>query len=508
MLDQIISFIRDERRPAWLVGGYVRDLLLGRPTRDLDVIVPEGGIRLARRLSDRFDGASFVLDADRDVGRAIIPLPDGESIEVDVARLRVPDLLDDLALRDFTVNAMALDLSNGDGAIFDPFDGRADLERKLLRAVTEGAFFDDPLRMLRGVRMVAELGFRFDAATHTLIQRDSRLLPTVSAERVRDELMRILIAPDAWRHLRLLRDTALLPYVLPESAAQIGVEQSHPHYQDVFDHSRSVLAHLQGLYALLYPEGSHRIPEMAPKDETVIAPPSMWEDARAVLEPFAEDLRRQLCLPLAAGRARRDLLCWAAVAHDWGKPARRTVEADTGKIRFFDHDRWGALVAEARLAALKLSADEVSYVARLTDLHMRPGELTHQYPFSRRAQYRFFRAADNTGPDVVLLSLADYMATLAKIITEQPDAVEAERWGLRLKTARDLFDAYFNHRAEQVSPPPLLNGRQVMAALDIAPGPLVGELLEGLREAQAAGEVLTEEQAWAWVREQALAKLA
>lgn len=507
MIDQIIGFIRDERRPAWLVGGYARDLLLGRPTHDLDVIVPEGGIRLARRLADRFRGASFVLDADRDVGRAIVPLAGGETIEVDVARLRVPDLLDDLALRDFTVNAMALDLSRDDMPLFDPFDGRADLERKLLRAVTEGAFFDDPLRMLRGVRMVAELGFRFDAATHTLIQRDARLLPAVSAERVREEMMRILVAPDGWRHLRLLRDVALLPYVLPESAAQIGVTQSHPHYQDVFDHSRSVLAHLQGLYALLWPEGG-RIPEMTPKDETVIAPPAMWEAVAELLAPFAGELRGQLSLPLAAGRTRRDLLRWAAVSHDWGKPAKRTVEADTGKVRFFDHDHWGALLAEARLVALKFSTDEVAYVARLTDLHMRPGELAHQYPFSRRAQYRFFRAADNTGPDVVLLSLADYMATLAKIMAETPDAPEAERWALRLKTARDLFDAYFNHRTEQVTPPPLLNGKQVMAALDIAPGPLVGELLEGLREAQAAGEVLTDEQAWAWVREQALARLS
>jgi tRNA nucleotidyltransferase/poly(A) polymerase len=507
MLDRIIGFIRDADQPAWLVGGYVRDLMLGRPTHDLDVIVPEGGIRLARRLADRFGGASFVLDAARDVGRAILPLEEGVSVEVDVARLRMPALLDDLAYRDFTVNAMAIELARGGDTLIDPFDGRADLDRKLLRAVTEGTFVDDPLRTLRGVRMVAELGFRIEGATLNLIRRDAHLLPSVSPERVRDELMRIVVAPDGWRHLGLLRELALLPFVLPESAAQIGVTQSHPHYQDVFEHSRNVLAHLQGLYAFLYPEGPYSLPEMRAEDEMVLAPPAAWDDARAVLDPFAQDLRDHLCLPLAAGRTRRDLLCWAAIAHDWGKPAKRTVE-DTGRVRFFDHDHWGALLAETRLAALKFSGDEVAYVARLTDLHMRPGELTHQYPFSRRAQYRFFRAADSTGPDIVLLSLADYMATLARTLTDQGDAVEAERWGLRLKTAHDLLDAYFYHRTEHVAPPPLLNGRQVMAALDIAPGPLVGELLEGLREAQAAGEVLTEEQAWAWVREQALARLA
>ncbi len=507
MLDPIIGLIRDAGRPSWLVGGYVRDSLLGRPTHDLDVIVPEGGVRLARRLADRFRGASFVLDAERDVGRAILPLEQGGSVEVDVARLRAPALLDDLAYRDFTVNAMAIELSRDGDNLIDPFDGQADLERKLLRAVTEGTFVDDPLRTLRGVRMVAELGFRIEDATFNLIRRDARLLPSVSPERIRDELMRIVVAPDGWRHLGLLRELALLPVVLPESAAQVGVTQSHPHYQDVFEHSRSVLAHLQGLYAFLYTEGPYRLPEIHADEEMMIAPPDAWEDARAVLEPYAQELRDHLCLPLAAGRTRRDLLCWAALAHDWGKPAKRTVE-DTGRVRFFDHDHWGALLAEARLAALKFSGDEVAYVARLTDLHMRPGELTHQYPFSRRAQYRFFRASDSTGPDIVLLSLADYLATVAKILTEQGDAAEAERGGLRLKAARDLFDAYFNHRAEQVTPPPLLNGKQVMAALDIAPGPLVGELLDGLREAQAAGEVLTEEQAWAWVREHALARLA
>jgi poly(A) polymerase len=313
-------------------------------------------------------------------------------------------------------------------------------------------------------------GFQIEGATFNLMRRDAHLLPAVSPERVRDELMRILIAPDGWRHLGLLRELALLPHILPESAAQIGVEQSHPHYQDVFEHSRSVLAHLQGIFALLWSDGPYSTPRMREQADPVIAPEGMWEGVREALEPFAQILRDHLCMPLAVGRVRRDLLCWAAVAHDWGKPAKRTVE-EGGRARFFDHDHWGALLAEARLTALKFSGDEVSYVARLTDLHMRPSELTHQYPFSRRAQYRFFRAADNIGPDVVLLSLADYMATLAKIITEQPDAVEAERWEVRLKTARDLLDAYFNHRGEQVSPPSLLNGRQIMAALDIAPGP-------------------------------------
>ena len=119
-----------------------------------------------------FGGALFVLDDARDVGRAIVADPMGESLDVDVARLRVPDLIDDLALRDFTINAIAMDINTAEAepALFDPFDGQVDLSRRLLRAVSEGTFRDDPLRMLRGVRMVAELDFRIEDATYNLIR--------------------------------------------------------------------------------------------------------------------------------------------------------------------------------------------------------------------------------------------------------------------------------------------------------------------------------------------------
>ena len=495
MIEQAIEFIRQEGRPAWLVGGYVRDRLLGRPTHDLDVVVPEGGVRLVRRLAAAFDGASFVVDADRDVGRAIIPLDGAGPLEIDVARLRAPDLVDDLALRDFTVNAMTMDLTRGDLPLFDPFDGRTDLQRKLLRAVSEGAFVDDPLRTLRAVRMVAELGFRIEGATFNLIRRDAPLLASSASERVREELRRVFVAPDGWQHLRLLNELALLEPVLPEAAAQAGVLQSPPHYQDVFDHSRSVLAHLSGIYALVWPAGPYLLPLPVDGDQTVTAGLAQWTEVEATLAPYRAELQQHLLLPLAANRARRDLLCWAAVTHDWGKPAKRTVE-ETGRVRFFDHDHWGALLVEARLGALKFSGDEIAYVARVTDLHMRPGELAHEYPFSRRAEYRFFRDASSTAPDVVLLSLADHLATHAPL-------PEAGRWETRLKTSGQLLDSFFRAHTERVAPAPLLNGRQVMEELGLPPGPRIGQLLEGLREAQATGEIHSQEDARTWLREKA-----
>ncbi len=304
--------------------------------------------------------------------------------------------------------------------------------------------------------------------------------------------MRILTAPGAWRHLRLLDALGLLQHTLPESAAQIGVRQSPPHYQDVFDHTRSVLAHLEGIYALLWPGDAYNLPQYVPDDATVPVGAAQWAELAEGLEPYAGDLRAHLALPLAADHTRRGLLMWAAVTHDWGKPARRTVD-DDGQAHFYDHDRWGALLAEARLLALRLSSDEVAYVARLTDLHMRPAHLAHDFPPTRRAIYRFYRDAGTVGPDCALLSLADHMAI-------QAPGPEPETWRRRLTTTQVLLDAFFRERLRQVEPVPLLNGREVMSGLGLEPGPRVGELLEGLREAQAIGEVTTVDQAWNWLR--------
>jgi tRNA nucleotidyltransferase/poly(A) polymerase len=498
MIDQVLSFICARGEPAWLVGGFVRDRLLDRMSHDLDVIVPDGGVRLARAVANAFGGAFFVLDDERDVARAVIYAASGEALEVDVARLRAPELVDDLSLRDFTINAMAADITGcktaaaHDLQIIDPFGGRADLDRRLIRAVTESSFRDDPLRALRAVRQSTELGFRIEDATYSLIRRDAPFLAAVSGERVRDELMRIVSAPGAWQHVRMLARLDLLSPILPEVASLIGVTQSTPHYQDVFDHTRAVLAHLEGLYALLWPDAYH-IPQAAPDDAMVIADANQWRESADLLAPYGDDLRAHLLQPLAAGRARRELLFWAALAHDWGKPVMRTAD-DDGRTRFYDHDRWGAVLVGHRGQALKLSGDEIAYLTRLVDEHMRPTFLAQEELPSRRAIYRFYHDLGDAGPDCTLLSLADSLATRAA----QPDV---ESWRRRVSSTSMLLEAYFRARSEQVAPAPLMNGHQLMAESGLKPGPHVGKLLDDLREAQAVGDVTTLEDARAWLIE-------
>ena len=486
--DRVIAYLQQHREKAWLVGGYVRDRLRGDASHDMDVIVPDGGIRLARSIANAFDGAWFILDEARDVGRAILGRDATVPLCVDVARLRAPDLLTDLSLRDFTVNAMALDLQFLESVI-DPFDGEADLATGTIRAVTEGAFTDDPLRILRGVRLAAELGLRIEDATFLLMRRDAALLQGVAGERVRDELDRIVAAARSWRWLHVLAQLGVLRVVLPESAAQIRVAQSPPHYQDVFGHTQSVLAHLETLLALL--SGEAGASGAIEDDEGLrVAGAEAWNIVSELIDAYGGQLQSDLQSAIGSGRQRSSLLKWAALMHDWGKPAVRSVAGQA--VHFYRHEDVGARLAVERATSLHFSNGETQYLRAVVGLHMRLPLLAQETTPSDRAVYRLCRDASNVGPDLVLLALADRLS-----ISLAPTELGAlER---TVAVAKRVLLRYRDGGEGGPVPAPLLDGSRIMAFLGIPSGPRVGRIIEGLREAQAIGEVRTEAEAYRWL---------
>jgi putative nucleotidyltransferase with HDIG domain len=198
---------------------------------------------------------------------------------------------------------------------------------------------------------------------------------------------------------------------------------------------------------------------------------------------------------LADERPRRALLFLAALLHDVGKPATSSVDEE-GRIHFYNHPQVGAELAEARLRALRFSADEVSWVSRIIAGHMRPGELAESLasrPLSRRAIYRYYRALGEAGVDVGLLALADHLAAWGAHL--QP-----ERWVRRVEVVATLLEHYFRRYIRTIAPPPLLTGDDLINELELRPGPIIGQLLEAVREAQAAGEVRNRNAALALVR--------
>ncbi len=467
---------------VWLVGGAVRDGLLGLPCDDWDLAVERDAIPLARAVANRLVADFYVLDAEHDTARVIV-----DGVTLDFARLRDADLDHDLAARDFTINACAIDLQQPDRLI-DLFGGQTDIEDGVVRAIAETSLTSDPIRLLRAVRQSASLAFALDPQTAQWIKTHAALIELASAERVRDELIKLIVEPGYADHLLLLDTLDLLPHVLPEIAALKGVEQSRPHHWDVFEHTRRVVDALEliGTRWLGFDQ-SDASALMLP-----VIPAFAWDSLLLTLAPFTDSVRVHLQqYDINCKRSRWNTLKWTALLHDSGKPATRTVEAD-GRTRFFTHEEVGARLAEERLLTLKFSTDEIQRVVNVIRAHMRP-HLLAEAPITRRAIYRYFRDTADLGVDVLVLSLADHLAT------HGPD-LEQERWVARLGLVSDMLHAYFVQRAEVVLPPPLINGTELMAELGLKPGKQIGVLLEAIREAQASGEVATQAEALALAR--------
>jgi putative nucleotidyltransferase with HDIG domain len=448
-----------EGERAWLVGGAVRDRLLGRPTVDVDVAVDGDPRPAARRIARATGGAAFRLSGAYGAWRVVGP---GHAWHVDLVTLRDGDIAGDLGARDFTINAMAEPLAGGE--LLDPHGGREDLAARRLRMVSAGALADDPLRTLRAVRQAVELDLELEPATAAAVAAHAPGLDRVAPERIFGELKRVVGAHDPRRALALMESHGVLDVVLPEVAALRGVDQNVFHHADVHDHTVEVLEAV----ALL-----ERDPAAA----------GMGERAEAVAallaEPVADELTR--------GQAMR----FAALLHDAAKPQTRGVRPD-GRVTFIDHDAQGADLARAVLRRLRASERLVGYVSGLVAQHLRLGFLVHERPLSRRAVWRYLRETAPVAADVTIFTVADRLATRGK--NAEP-AIAAH-----LELAREMLG---HALADREAPPrePLVRGDDLVRELGVARGPELGALLAQLEEDRFAGEIGTREEALARARE-------
>ena len=411
-----------------LVGGPVRDALLGRPSPDLDFTTDARPDVIEEILAG---WAETTWDIGREFG-TIGAARRGLTVEVTTYRADAYDgvtrkpvvafgdrLEDDLRRRDFTVNAMALRLP--DLTFVDPYDGLEALARKRLRtpAEPEVSFGDDPLRMMRAARFCAQLGFDLAADAAEAMQAMASTIAIVSAERVRDELSKLLLAPDPRRGLVLLVDGGLAEHVLPElPALQLEVDEHHRH-KDVYEHSLTVLDQAIDL------EGP---PDAGP--EAVPGP----------------DL----------------ILRLAALLHDIGKPATRRFEPGGG-VSFHHHEIVGAKLARARLRALRYDKETVKAVTRLVELHLR----FHGYgggAWTDSAVRRYVTDAGPLLPRLHLLTRADCTTRnvrKARALSQTYDQLE-------LRIERLLAQEELGRVR------PELNGNEIAQVLGIAPGPVLG----------------------------------
>jgi tRNA nucleotidyltransferase/poly(A) polymerase len=449
--------------PAWVVGGAVRDRLLGRVTKDIDLVVDSDPERAARAIGAAAGrgAATFPLSDAFGAWRVVAA---GHAWQVDLTPLRGGSLEADLRLRDFTVNAMAEPLGGG-GELADPTGGAADLAAGILRAVADHAFADDPLRTLRLPRFVVELDLRPDPATAALARASADGLRRVAPERIFAELKRIVAAPRPRTGIELAAELGLVERVLPELSAMEGVEQNRYHNADVLGHTLDVL------------------------DATV----ELERDPGAALgAEHGPALAALLAEPLADEISRGTALRFGALLHDAAKPQTRVTAPGGETLGFPGHDVQGEALSRDVLRRLRTSERLQSHVAALARHHLALGFLVHHQPLTRRLLYRYLRATEPVEVDVSLLSVADRLATRG----HKADESIARHVAL----AREVIGEALRWRAEGGAPRPLLRGDELAAELGVRPGPEIGRLLGELQEAQYAGEVRDRQEAVAVAR--------
>lgn len=453
---------------AWVVGGALRDALAGdQPERfDIDIAV-ENASGWSRRAGDALGAPAVKISAHFDIWR--IPLADGQ---IDVWDLPNGDIERDLRRRDFCVNAMAIPLGDFrrgelETSLLDPFGGRADIKRRRLRLVCDDALRDDPVRMLRAVRLEAEGGWRPDAELRSATKQDAGQIASSAAERQWEEFRRILLSDRLPWALRRLEQSGLLDRLLPELALGRGVHQRPVHRRDVFWHQIDAVRWIVRLTSAQAPR-SARTSAIWGALEPLLAMPGI----RASLNEWR--------LPL----------CLATLLHDIGKPQTRTIDAD-GSTHFYGHSELGAEMARERLTSLRVPSRTINQVELLIAQHLRPGQVNSPgEPPTDRALHRFHTALGEAAVPLCWLFLADSLAT-AGAETLLP------RWrGYAAHVARIL--AWQPKRSKQTGR--MLDGNAIMEATGLAPGPLVGQIRAKIDEAAAVGEIAEVDEARALAR--------
>lgn len=487
-LFSLLDLIRSECRPGqelYLVGGAVRDVLLGQKLHDLDFVMLDNPTSLAKSIAKRLKADFFVLDDDRHTARVVYHNLEGNYFPLDFVQFTGESLLEDLENRDFTINAMAVSIFDLT-AVIDPLDGQTDLTEGRIRACSNRALLDDPVRVLRGIRLALQFNFKFAQGLDVLMREAAAHLPETSYERQRDELFKILEGPHPSVGVAQCRQFQVFETLIPPLVAQEAVPASPPHVLPLFDHTISVVDHYHLLLQRLHPDSEDG--ENTP----------WWLDQFvSSLGQFSNELNEYFNEELTPGRTKRGLALLGAVLHDIGKPLTVKTGED-GRLHYYDHDNVGADLAWEAAQHLQLSKAESAWLRTLVRDHMRLLSLANaEEPPSRRSVYRFFNAVGEVGVAITLLSLADTLATYGQDLPQ-------DKWHTKVSISQVLMTAWWEKRDAVISPLLLLNGHDLQKYFGLKPGKQIGRLMADLAEAQASGEILTEEEARAFIR----AKLA
>jgi tRNA nucleotidyltransferase/poly(A) polymerase len=447
-------FPQTQSKGPYIVGGSVRDLLLGRTPVDFDIVVLEDAKKYADKMATQTSGHLVELgNGKHTLYRLII-----DNRIFDVSGADGASIEDDLKKRDFTINAMAYDVPSGQ--IVDRRGGKQDLADKKIRMVSRSVFKEDPVRLIRAYRMGANLAYDIDPETVSAIKSSAHLIVNSAGERIREELFKILSASIAHRYLSQMEDSGLLFAIFPELASLKGCLQNRYHRFDAFDHSMQAFLHLENI---LNNPGSY-------------------------LAEFSQITK------VLSEKNRMAVLKYSILLHDIGKPLVRTQD-HRGNIHFYGHGKKSVAKLKSVNQRLKLSNYNATYAEFIVRNHLRPLFLFRVYQRktkTQKAATRFFLKCGDWVPDLLLHALADFMG--------KGNAEDIRTAAFR-NFARNMLEHYYSDFKPRKSMHPLITGYDLINTFGLAPSPLFKEILTQVEEARLSGSIHSKSQAEKWVKE-------
>lgn len=459
LLNNIHAFAKKCGIELYLVGGYLRDIILKRKKEnpDIDFCLGKNSISFGKRLAKKLGAGFVILDKERGCCR-LVKKQDNRIYTVDLTDFRGKLLKDDLLRRDFTINALSLELGSGlacvnlDKDLIDPCNGRKDIKSKIIRVINGKSFDEDPLRILRAFSLSAIFGFKIDKKTLSLIKSKRNKLARVSYERIREELFKILGTDNSFDYVSKLDELGILKIIIPEIEVMRGVKQGPYHHLDVWRHSLESLRQIELLIREL-------------------------KNDKRVQDYLNESVSGE--------RRRRSLIKLGALLHDIGKP--KAMRHEDGKTKFHGHERIGSRITQDAARRLKLSNDELDSLEKMVFWHLRPGYLADNEEITPRASFRYFRDTSKEAVSVLLISIADQRSTRGPLTTVESRLRHEE-------VVFDLIREYFRRLTEKKLKR-LVDGNDLMKEFKLSQSPLVGKILTELEELQAIGKIKTKKEA-------------
>jgi putative nucleotidyltransferase with HDIG domain len=446
------DFILKNINEGYLVGGSVRDFLMGKIFTDRDIAI-KGAKTFAEKLAKQFDGTLVVLDNENQIYRVVLP----DKINyLDISEIVGNSIEEDLTRRDFTINSIAFDLK--EGKYIDTTGGREDLKDGILRQYKDSNFEDYPLRILRAFRFLSVTGFKPADVLTKAIKKYKPLLLKPSVERISYELMKLFGGEYCADTLLLMDEYGILEGLCPFVKEMKQVPPNSHHHLDLFHHVIETVRNIEELYK----NGS-------------------------------EEIKTHLDKTDFGGFPRINHLKLAGFLHDIGKYSTWTVEEDTGRHRFIKHDDVGSKMCVKYLKDLKFSKKQIEYISAMVKTHIYPSNVIAAPDLSEKVMMRYLRKMEDNVIDNIILAKADRLSARGEDITE--DMIKSNMEGLD-----KLLNFYLEKKDTMQPLPKLLDGNEIMKMLNIKPSHELGEILNALHEEQLNGNINSKQEAESFVK--------